>query len=493
MAGLALPVREAVGSSARWRCRQNSRVAVLRHPRRRWPRPACAVTDAERIAVYQEFRAQFDARQYAEAQPLAEQLVALTEEQYGAEDAAAHQPADEPGHGSLQARQLPGGHRELPAHRCASCRPNRRWPTRQQIRPLHGLGISLLGASDPESAVVALKRAADLSRNTDGLFNIGQVEFIDALIDAYGATGRWAEAEKESPLRHARRGSRLRPQLDQAARPLRQTRALATKPIAATPANAPVYERALNVLSRNAPRERPAARRPAARHRARVPPRGFLRRGRGGHGRHVQCRHQRRAGLQRWHAAAPWRDVAGHGAGDHRRQHARGPGAARPGAHRSRRLVPVASTCRAARSTPTPKRGRRWPRPATRSCSSRRACSPIARRSARSIAPSSIRPKPSSSRSRCTSAWSATAGSDDVTSPTTDVPDSVVKNSVASMKRSRFAPRIENGVAVPTDDVVFLERVLVRAASPESGTSSDSAAEKPAEESKPDGAEAGGD
>jgi len=46
--------------------------------------------------------------------------------------------------------------------------------------------------------VVALKRAADLSRNTDGLFNINQVEFIDDLIDAYEATGRFVEAEKES-------------------------------------------------------------------------------------------------------------------------------------------------------------------------------------------------------------------------------------------------------------------------------------------------------
>ena len=69
---------------------------------------------------------------------------------------------------------------------------------KQQIRPLHGLGVSFMGAKDPESAVVALKRAADLSRNTDGLFNINQVEFIDALIDAYEASGRFVEAEKES-------------------------------------------------------------------------------------------------------------------------------------------------------------------------------------------------------------------------------------------------------------------------------------------------------
>ena len=75
---------------------------------------------------------------------------------------------------------------------------------------------------------------------------------------------------------------------------------------------------------------------------------------------------------------------------------------------------------------------------------------------------------------------------DNVTSPTTDVPDAIVKNSIASMKRSRFAPRIENGAAVPTQDVVFIERVLIKA-SPESGAPSDSGAEKkPADPKAPD-------
>ena len=33
--------------------------------------PAAAVTDSDRMAVYKEFRSQFDARQYAAAKPLA--------------------------------------------------------------------------------------------------------------------------------------------------------------------------------------------------------------------------------------------------------------------------------------------------------------------------------------------------------------------------------------------------------------------------------------
>src|SRR5262245_53179081 len=48
--------------------------------------PALAVTDADRLSVYKEFRVQFDSRQYAAAKPLAERLVKLTEEQYGPEE-----------------------------------------------------------------------------------------------------------------------------------------------------------------------------------------------------------------------------------------------------------------------------------------------------------------------------------------------------------------------------------------------------------------------
>ena len=50
------------------------------------PTPALAVTDADRLAVYKEFRTHFDARQYEAARPLAEKLVQLTEEQYGPEE-----------------------------------------------------------------------------------------------------------------------------------------------------------------------------------------------------------------------------------------------------------------------------------------------------------------------------------------------------------------------------------------------------------------------
>src|SRR5262245_16557268 len=54
--------------------------------------PAFAVTDAERVAVYRDFLAQYNAHKYAEAQPLAEKLVTMTEEQYGPEEMQLTQP-----------------------------------------------------------------------------------------------------------------------------------------------------------------------------------------------------------------------------------------------------------------------------------------------------------------------------------------------------------------------------------------------------------------
>ncbi len=65
------------------------------------------------------------------------------------------------------------------------------------IRPLHGLGESLLAKGMAGEAVIPLKRAVDLSRNVDGLFNPSQIDIVDALIEAYVATGQLSDAERE--------------------------------------------------------------------------------------------------------------------------------------------------------------------------------------------------------------------------------------------------------------------------------------------------------
>src|SRR6186713_2127606 len=216
-----------------------------------FPLAALAVSDTERIAVYREFRAQYDAKKYAEAQPLAERLVELTEEQYGAEDMALTNPLT-----NLATIHYKLGHfpeaienyqRTLRILQAKSTIADK-----QQIRPLHGLGVSFMGLQDPESAVVALKRAADLSRNTDGLFNINQIEFIDALIDAYEASGRYPEAEKESlyamrveEAAYGRNSIKLLDRLDKLARWYEGARRYTSE--------RNIYERALGILARSAP------------------------------------------------------------------------------------------------------------------------------------------------------------------------------------------------------------------------------------------------
>jgi hypothetical protein len=59
---------------------------------------------------------------------------------------------------------------------------------RDLIRPLTGLGETWLAAG---------RRAADLSRNLDGLYNLAQLDIVDPLIESYVVLGLREEAERE--------------------------------------------------------------------------------------------------------------------------------------------------------------------------------------------------------------------------------------------------------------------------------------------------------
>jgi tetratricopeptide (TPR) repeat protein len=444
--------------------------------------PALAVTDAERIAAYREFRVHFDAKQYAAAQPLAERVVKLTEEQYGAEELQLTNPLTNLATVHYKLGNFPAAienyQRTLRILQAKSTLADK-----AQIRPLHGLGISFMGARDPESAVVALKRAADLSRNTDGLFNIGQVEFIDALIDAYGATGRWAEAEKEAlyakrveEAAYGRNSIKLLDRYDKLARFYEIDRRYTSERA--------VYEMALNVLSRNAP--------PNDLRRV-GPLRGLARAFR----------------LEAFYGAEGADQGATFNAGTN------GAPVFSDGTQQRRGETSLTTALAIIESNSPVNQDLRgqvltdigdWylsfnmSRRAYDSYAEAWKALAEAGNTQLLESPRILTYRPSISsvdRSQLDPAEAELKAVEmhfrverdgrigEMTSPTTDVPDVVLKNSMASMKRSRFAPRIENGLAVPTDNVVFIERVLVRATSPESGTSSDSAAEK-VEESKPE-------
>lgn len=68
---------------------------------------------------------------------------------------------------------------------------------RRLVRPLQGLGETWLAAGKPNEAAIVLKRAVDLSRNLDGLYNLEQLDLVDALIEALEGADRLTEAERE--------------------------------------------------------------------------------------------------------------------------------------------------------------------------------------------------------------------------------------------------------------------------------------------------------
>jgi tetratricopeptide (TPR) repeat protein len=452
------------------------------------PMAALAVTDADRIAVYKDFRAQFDAGKYAEAQPLAERLVALTEEQYGGEELALTNPLTNLATVHYKLGNFPAAienyQRSLRILQAKSTLADK-----QQIRPLHGLGISFMGAHDPESAVVALKRAADLSRNTDGLFNINQVEFIDALIDAYEASGRFAEAEKESmyamrveEAAYGRNSVKLVDRLEKLAAWYESSRRYTSE--------RNTLERALGILTRGA----------SENDLRRIGPlRGIAR----------SFRLEAVYGIEGADTSASFGSGNGFGSGN------AGSPVLPDGPQQRRGETSLTTALAIIEANQPPNEQLRGEVLADLgdwflvSNSTRRAFDTYAEawKALATVANTKLlesprvltyRPSISSvGRSQLDPAEAVVktvelhfkvdreGRVEAVTSPTTDVPEAIVRNSMMSMKRTRYAPRIENGIAVPTENVVFLEHVLVKAPSG-AGTPSEKAEGKPEAEEKPE-------
>jgi tetratricopeptide (TPR) repeat protein len=158
--------------------------------------PAAAVTDAERIGVNQQFREAFDARRYEEALPFAQQVVTLTEEQYGKDARALVNPLTNLGTVHYRLKDYSSAEKEY--QRSVEILEKTAGTTdRQLLRPLQGLGAAHFAESEYVDASVALKRAIDLSRNLDGLFNADQLQILEPLISSYVALDLTGEAEKE--------------------------------------------------------------------------------------------------------------------------------------------------------------------------------------------------------------------------------------------------------------------------------------------------------
>lgn len=161
------------------------------------PAPAAPSPADERIAAYLEFQRAFGARDYAAARPAAERVVVLTEQLHGTDSRELVNPLV-----NLGAVHYRLG--EHPAAEVAFARAVRivdgqiAGADRSLIAPLRGLGETYLATRQYAEAALALKRATDLSRNLDGLFNVDQLETLDSLIEAYIGLERLQDAEKES-------------------------------------------------------------------------------------------------------------------------------------------------------------------------------------------------------------------------------------------------------------------------------------------------------
>jgi len=156
---------------------------------------AAAVTDADRVQVYREFREVFDAKRYQDALPLAEKLVSMTAEQYGGADRALINPLSNLGTTQYRLHDFKTAE-ETFLRAVKIVEDSGGGADRALLRPLHGLGATYFATGQYEDASLILKRALDLSRNLDGLFNIEQMSILDPLIDSFVALDRNQEAER---------------------------------------------------------------------------------------------------------------------------------------------------------------------------------------------------------------------------------------------------------------------------------------------------------
>lgn len=136
------------------------------------------------------------AERYDEALPLAEQLIRLTEQEFGTESIetaeAYHSAADV---------QRDAGEHELAEQnylRAVELFRAVDGPyTHRAIEPLIGLGDNYQAAGQHLNAVTVYNEARTISRRAYGLLNEGQVPILDRITEAFQALGQYVEADEQ--------------------------------------------------------------------------------------------------------------------------------------------------------------------------------------------------------------------------------------------------------------------------------------------------------
>ena len=157
---------------------------------------AADTAPSEPLQIFARFKSALEANDLATAGQRAEELVAITEAQRGKDSRELVNPLTNLG--TVQFRRGNFAAAEANYQRAIALIEGQvSGADRLLIRPLQGLGETWLASNRPADAATALKRAVDLSRNLDGLYNADQLDAVDALIEAYEKMGAKAEAERE--------------------------------------------------------------------------------------------------------------------------------------------------------------------------------------------------------------------------------------------------------------------------------------------------------
>lgn len=150
----------------------------------------------EPLQIFARFKSALDANDLTTAAERAAELVAVTEAKYGKDSRELVNPLTNLG--TVYFRRGDFAKAETYFQQAVALIEGRvAGADRQLVRPLQGLGETWLATERPADAAIALKRAVDLSRNLDGLYNPEQLDAVDALIEAYTTLGAQAEAERE--------------------------------------------------------------------------------------------------------------------------------------------------------------------------------------------------------------------------------------------------------------------------------------------------------
>jgi tetratricopeptide (TPR) repeat protein len=151
--------------------------------------------DEREAAVYDAFRQEFDAGRYDAALPLAQELVTLME----ADPTAVDQlPTAYNNLGVTQFRSGDTSGAEASFnHALELLERSQGIASRRLVSPLAGLGAVYAAENQHARAVDVLQRAVGITRRADGLFNLQQLDLLDAVVKSYEALGAYDAVERE--------------------------------------------------------------------------------------------------------------------------------------------------------------------------------------------------------------------------------------------------------------------------------------------------------